>query len=374
LSALLKGAGWRVRSPKGADPGWDLLAETDGHRYVAQLKLAHQAWRPLLEGLLSSAILRARPAAAAMNAKPLAIVCAPSISDAMLAELGNFVDRFGEGVAWGAMDEHGLVALHGPGLQQGFRRQRRAERGASPVARRSDVLSDLGQWMLKVVLSHALPVELRMTDHIEHTRIDEPIRNARALAEVAGTSTASAARFVASLRAERLLAESGALSVVGVEELLDRWRAVYRRPPAEVRARWLFPSRNRLNQLDKLIRGHPQKPGTRACLGLFAACERLGFRFVSGVAPHLYLEKPSAESLQQLGLRIAEPGEAADVIVREPRFPEAVFRGAAPHDGVAVADVLQCWLDVSDHPARGDEMAAHLFDRVLGPSLLASAP
>jgi hypothetical protein len=39
-------------------------------------------------------------------------------------------------------------------------------------------------------------------------------------------------------------------------------------------------------------------------------------------------------------------------------------------DGVPVADVLQCWLDVADNPARGEEMAAHLHERVIRPSVL----
>ena len=137
-----------------------------------------------------------------------------------------------------------------------------------------------------------------------------------------------------------------------------------------MRARWLFAPKDSSERLDEVLRKHVQKSGERACLGLFAACDHLGFRFVSGVAPHIHLEKVSADALRGLGLRLAEPGEAADVIAREPRFPESVFRGAADHEGVRVADVLQCWLDVADNPARGEEMAAHLFERVVRPNVL----
>jgi len=41
---------------------------------------------------------------------------------------------------------------------------------------------------------------------------------------------------------------------------------------------------------------------------------------------------------------------------------------------VPVADVIQCWLDVSSHPARGAEQAAFIWKRVLGPALASGEP
>jgi len=226
--------------------------------------------------------------------------------------------------------------------------------------------------MLKVLFSHRLPPELRFESALEHERIDEPIANAMTLARRAGVSVATASRFVSALKEEAFLVEGEAfLNPIRVDELLDQWRAAFKRRPMELRARWLFRPKDPLKQLDRVLEP-VHKPGERACLGLFAACDRLGFRFVHGVAPHLYLEHVSNEVLQRLGLRPAEPGEAADVMVREPRYPESVFRGAQDRNGVPVADVLQCWLDVSENPARGEEMAEHLLDRVIRPSLLES--
>ena len=43
-------------------------------------------------------------------------------------------------------------------------------------------------------------------------------------------------------------------------------------------------------------------------------------------------------------------------------------------DGVPVADVIQCWLDVSGEPARGAEQAALLWRRVLGPAIANGEP
>jgi hypothetical protein len=315
--------------------------------------------------------LRAKVAARAAEAKPLAVIAAPSISDSLLAELGDFVVRFGEGAAWGAMDDSGLVALHGHGLEDVQRPRRRLLRkNAGPIASHSDFLSDLGQWMLKVVVSHLLPPELRVASPVNQQRADAPIANATMLSKAAGVSVPSAARFVAALRKETFLAEEERfLRIIRIEQLLDQWRAVYKRQPSEVRARWLLSRKSSDAQLQRAV-AKWSSPENRACLGLFAAGERLGFPFVRGVAPHLYLERVSIEALRELGLRLAEPGEPADVIIREPRYAESVFRGARVHDGVPVADVLQCWLDVASSPARGEEMAAHLYESVIYPNLV----
>jgi hypothetical protein len=47
-----------------------------------------------------------------------------------------------------------------------------------------------------------------------------------------------------------------------------------------------------------------------------------------------------------------------------PKNPQAVFRAAVKRDGVPAADILQVWLDVSNHPARGKDQADLLRKRV----------
>jgi hypothetical protein len=46
-----------------------------------------------------------------------------------------------------------------------------------------------------------------------------------------------------------------------------------------------------------------------------------------------------------------------------PKNPQAVFRAAVERDGVPAADILQVWLDVSNHPARGKDQADLLRTR-----------
>ena len=47
-----------------------------------------------------------------------------------------------------------------------------------------------------------------------------------------------------------------------------------------------------------------------------------------------------------------------------PKNPEAVFRAAVERDGVPATDILQVWLDVSNHRARGKDQADLLRKRV----------
>jgi hypothetical protein len=71
--------------------------------------------------------------------------------------------------------------------------------------------------------------------------------------------------------------------------------------------------------------------------------------------------------LNRLGLAIDHSARLPDVTVRIPANPEAAFRPRVFSDNVPVSDVLQVWLDVSTHPARGKEQAREIQRRVLKP-------
>ncbi len=85
------------------------------------------------------------------------------------------------------------------------------------------------------------------------------------------------------------------------------------------------------------LRLSPAKPDSRH------SRRRSGLRLVHGVQPYLYMERLDA-----------------GVHLRIPDNSEAVFRAAVHRDGLAIADVLQIWLDVSNHPSRGKEQADHI--------------
>jgi hypothetical protein len=91
--------------------------------------------------------------------------------------------------------------------------------------------------------------------------------------------------------------------------------------------------------------------------------------FVQGVPPpHVYVERVQTSSLVGWkNLRPCEAGEQPDVLLRQAPVPNSIFRGMVRGDGAAASDVLQVWLDVSSHPARGREQADLIRQRVLDP-------
>jgi hypothetical protein len=124
----------------------------------------------------------------------------------------------------------------------------------------------------------------------------------------------------------------------------------------------------------KIARGSPtratdgfslQLTPNRVCLGLFAAAEAFGLKFVHGSVPHIYLERLDREALAQLGMSVEDAERRPDAIVMAPENPESVFRAAVCRDEVLISDILQVWLDVSNHPARGPDQAKIIARKVL---------
>ena len=110
---------------------------------------------------------------------------------------------------------------------------------------------------------------------------------------------------------------------------------------------------------------------------MFDAALGLGVHHVVGAPVHLALEHVDAQSLSRFGLRASEARDA-HVHVLEPRMPESLYRAAVlsrPETGFQVpcCDILQCWLDVVDHPVRGRELADLIERAILDPTLIRGA-
>jgi len=206
-------------------------------------------------------------------------------------------------------------------------------------------------------------------------------RNASPLAEAAGVSAMSAFRLVRQLSKEGFLHDSeGFLKIVRAEELMQQWLSASRRVAKEIPARWIIAGGD--DQLNASLKSYSELVGRpvqskgrgprsrgharpRICLGLFAAADALGLGFVHGAQPYLYIERLDDGVLRELGLSLQDAAHHSDVYIRIPDNSEAVFRAAVHRDGIAIADVLQIWLDVSNHPSRGKEQADHIRHRAL---------
>jgi hypothetical protein len=364
LAELFRRRRWRVRrvQREGANP--QLLIEGEGRRFVAEVMRSAEGRRDRLIPLLAQAILQARRTADRMgDAAPAAIVVAENITPSAAEAAMRFAAEHAPETAVGVVDGRGLRSFRGHGLEVFNAAPAVKPLPAAAVQRLPDLFSDLNQWMLKILLGQALPEGLISVPH-------GPFRTAVRLAEAAGVSVMSASRFLHGLRRSGFLDESrGSYQIVRWADLLERWAAAVEEKAADVPVRWII--RRDAAWLESALRAYQGKPeaGTRCALGLFAAADVLRFGFVSGVAPHIYMERFDPDALAELGLAPATEGGRADAYVRVAPYPEAVFRAAVNRDGLPVTDILQVWLDVRRHPSRGREQAEVIWRRVLAPAL-----
>lgn len=356
VADLFRGNGWKVVSePRPADGRQpDLLVSRQRTSYAVEIKAAAEGRSDRLVPLWALAALQARRAAGDRHT-PLAVIVAPKVparaADAVLA----FAEEYAPDVAAGVVDFEGFRLFRGKGLEELTAEPARAARRVAAPPIGQALFSDLNQWMLKVLLAPELPDTLLSAPRGRY-------RNASQLAAAANVSVMSAFRFVRQLQLEGHLEEAApSLSVVRREELFSRWHAASSGRVEEVPMRFLLggaaPS-----QLRRLLSGE------RACLGLFAAADALGLGLVSGVPPHVYVPRLNVANVAAWGsVQPAGPGEQPDFFLRRARAAQSVLRGVVRPHGVAASDVLQVWLDVSSHPARGREQAAHIRRRVLEP-------
>lgn len=362
LAALFRRSGWKVvrepSAPAGHRP--DLLISRPGASYVVEIKAAAEGRSDRLVPLWAQASLQAARSAGEKHA-PLAVVAAPRIAPSVADQILEFAAEYAPNAAAGVIDFEGLRRFQGPHLESlSAAPARPAASSMAPRPGGRALFSDLNQWMLKVLLAPELPDSLLSAPRGRY-------RNASQLAAAANVSVMSAFRFVQQLQLEGYLHESDpSLNLVRREHLFSRWQAAALGRVEEVPMRLL-------------LRGDPQSElrrilqSGRACLALFAAADALGFGFVSGIPPYVYVQRLKPANIAAWkNLVPAGPGESPDLIMRRAHAAQSVFRGIVRPNGMASCDVLQVWLDVSGHPARGQEQADLIRRRVLEPLISGS--
>jgi hypothetical protein len=260
------------------------------------------------------------------------------------------------------MDFAGFRMFRGPHLESlNAEAQASLALESSAPKEQPHLFSDLNQWMLKILLAPEVPDALLSAPRGHYA-------NASQLARAANVSVMSAFRFVQQLQREGYLQGSGPyFRLVRRNDLFRRWQASVFRRINEVPMRFLLRGSDSHPALQRML------DSGRACLALFAAADALGFGFVQGVPPYVYVRRLSPASLSAWkNLVPIAAGEVPDVIVRQAPYPESIFRGMVRPHGAAACDVLQVWLDVCEHPARGQEQADLIRSRVLNPIIQGS--
>lgn len=377
---LFREEGWKVREQpreRGAAP--DLLASRPGKKLVVEIKRASEGRKDRVVPLLSQAALEASYYSRnlADHPLPVAIVGANHMPEAVAEEAKRFLQQRVPEVAVGLLDLEGFRSFAGHGLES-FSSARRSEKEMRSPKRRAGVpqlFSDLNQWMLKVLLAPRIP----------ESYLSAPRRSyqgAAQLAAGAGVSVMSAFRFIEEFSKEGFLESGqGPLRLVRWRELMNRWQAASQRRVLDVPMRWVLHKgekalRNALRSYQakeskpaRDSNGHPSSPRARICLALFEAAEALGIGFVRGAKPYVYVEHLNGDVLKDLGLSENAEEQDADLYVRVPGHRESVFRGVVEKSGLPVSDIVQVWLDVGQHPARGKEQADMIWQKILAPAL-----
>ncbi len=336
--------------------GPDLELRKGTHWYLVEVMAAPEARSDRVIALLSQAILQAqtyvknRP-----GARPFALVHVKELPDALVNRVSHFVAAFAPNVAIGLFGGDGRRYFEGDGLSNLTKLEERPVSSSFAPAPALNLFSDLNQWMLKVLLSPDVPVEMLSAPR-------DPLRSGTELAKAAGVSTMSVSRFLTTLRKEGFLAPGRPLKLVRREELFRRWQASVVRTAPEQAFRYLVPGAE-----DLQLRKFTERYRDDVCIGLFRAAEAFGLGHVSGVTPHVYVRDLSspADEPQWKGIRPVREGEKPGIILRQSLVPESVFRGAVIQSNALVTDVIQVWLDVASHPSRGREQAALLESSVL---------
>jgi len=372
---LFREEGWKVldqpRQPGGAP---DLVLSKHGRKLALEIKRAAEGRKDRVIPLLSQAVLEAVHYSRSLPGHPIpvGIVGANRIPDSVAEDTIHFVRERAPEVAVGLVDLEGLRSFAGHGLESlsSPRGPQDSIRPPKVGARAPQLFSDLNQWMLKVVLAPRIPDEYLSAPRGHY-------QGASQLAEAAGVSVMSAFRFVEEFSREGFLeAGAGPLRVVRVRELMNRWLAASQRRVLEIPMGWILQKGkkalwNALRSVQSVAVDPDDplvSPQPRLCLGLFEAAEALGIGFVHGAKPRLYVERLSADVLRDLGLSGNAEEKEADLYIRIPGSRESVFRGIVRKDGVPVSDILQVWLDVAQHPARGKEQADLIWRRILAPA------
>jgi hypothetical protein len=346
-------AGWLVAPAEHAD----LVVRRGKFVYIVEVKRASEGRADRIIPNISQSVLQVRLYAQKLpKASPLVVLVTQSIRPRVIDQIKAFMRTYAPDVALGLLDSRGLREFSGPGLEKLNRVPSQAKYRFVPLAP-VHLFSDLGQWLLKVLLS---------ADVADERLLNAPVRryrNASDLARGAQVSVMTAFRFIEELKSNGYLHESSDfIRLVRIEELLELWRAAAARPRVSVGARWLFPG-EKLSQLRHLS----HSLGDQACVASYSAADALGFGIARGVAIQFYVRRLPGD-IDRSALVLAE-GLEAQVFLRVPSVKESVFRGSVMSEGLRSCDVLQAWLDVSHDASRGGEQAEHLYRQVIRPML-----
>ncbi|WP_236105734.1 RpiR family transcriptional regulator [Pandoraea fibrosis] len=352
MRTLFENGGWEIEEGRADDKGADfVLTSPHGEKYHAVLKALTEGRTDRVIPLFSQALLESRAHANASEEKfrPAVLLWVGVASPTLVNKVRDFQHTYGEGEPIALLSDTPLY-VDFPGLEanEPSAAMRRMSHSAPPTL----VLSDLAQWMLKLLLASDIKRD-NLINAPERT-----YRTATELAREADVSVMTATRLVNALKEENLVEFAPHLRIIQRRKLAQRWKAAYAKPAVSVPMKFLASGVPE-EQLRKTL-----KREEGATLGQFSAAHALGVGHVNGATATLWVpDLITSENWR--GLRRAREGERPDFILKQHPYPNSLLRGRVMRDGIWVSDVIQTWLDVSADPRRGAEQAAELEHGVL---------
>ena len=354
VAAWLEEKGWTVANEFAGQPDKpDLVVRRGDQIYVVEVKSLSEGRSDRVIPLLSQAVLQAQAyAVQTPNAIPLAVAYVEHASPSLLKQVASFAEHYVYHSGVGILSANGLSLLRqAPSGSVEINAvdplpQRRLRPQKSSFSAAANLFSDLNQWMLKILLAPEIPEVLLNVPRNRYYSGAE-------LATAAKVTSMSVSRFLKQLQNERFLDESAShIALVRREELFSRWRAAAMRRSQEMPVRLLIKA-----GAQQQIRKYVNEQNGLACIGLFAAADALGLGHVSGVPTYVYMPKLPRPEIMRNGLNamVAYPEGIPDFIIRQALSPRSIFQAAVHRDGTVFSDVIQVWLDVSNHPSRGQE-------------------
>lgn len=351
VRSLFQDTGWTVKEETTADRSEDLvLTNPHGRAYHVVLKAFAEGRSDRVTPSFAQALLEARLRAKSEQLNPAVAIWVGTVTPHLVKRLVDFHRQYGGGEPLAVLSPHGVHHSDFPGVEADVKVAKKLSLHNLHAAPPRFVFSDMNQWLLKLLL---------VPDIRREGLIAAPLaryNTATELARAAGCSINTATRFVNALKTEGFLESSPFLSLTRRSTLVERWKAEYKKSAVALQMKFLGPMSD--EQLTKLL----TKQG--GILGLFAAAKALGVGHVRGVPPTVWVHDLS-EVAGWRSLRLAREGEGPDLIIQQPDYPQSLSRGAVTREGIRVTDIIQTWLDVSSHPARGAEQAAELEHGIL---------
>ena len=344
--------------------GCDLAISVKGKPYGVVIKQT-QLRSDVALGHLSQAVLEAQRHLSGHIAKPFALLVVPELKPKQLEHIDAYAKKYIPEASIAVLAENGQCWLRLEDELSYFAVNKQAMKNSSFAStRRVNLFSDTNQWLLKVLMGEYLPDSALSVPRNPYL----PFPTAASLAKGAGVSTMTTGRFVNELNREGFLDTSKPyLSLMRLEELLERWRAasvsVSKR---ELPMRFLFDG-----DKEKMISKLMDRIKVETCLGLFDAARHHELGFVGGAVTYLYVPKLTEIDMLNPAWSALDfsTNEKADIVIRQAPWPTSIFKASINSFGTRYTDVIQTWLDVSSHPTRGAEQADFIWKQYLQPKL-----